>query len=62
MIELINIINAGSEFREDMFVAKTKMEIVISKDQVEAVIEKIMEEARTGEIGDGKIFCTLLIY
>lgn len=52
----INIV--GSEFREDMFVAKTKMEIVISKDQVEAVIEKIMEEAKTGEIGDGKIFCT----
>ncbi|KMZ65902.1 Nitrogen regulatory protein P-II [Zostera marina] len=48
----------GSEFREDMFVAKTKMEIVISKDQVEAVIEKIMEEAKTGEIGDGKIFLT----
>ncbi|XP_075507261.1 uncharacterized protein LOC142543735 [Primulina tabacum] len=47
---------AGSEFCEDNFVAKVKMEIVVSKDQVEAVIEKIMEEARTGEIGDGKIF------
>ncbi|XP_044493732.1 nitrogen regulatory protein P-II homolog isoform X4 [Mangifera indica] len=47
---------SGSEFSGDMFVAKTKMEIVVSKDQVEAVIEKILEEARTGEIGDGKIF------
>ncbi|KAL3531554.1 hypothetical protein ACH5RR_010876 [Cinchona calisaya] len=47
---------AGSEFSEDKFVAKVKMEIVVSKDQVEAVIEKIIEEARTGEIGDGKIF------
>ncbi|KAL6954387.1 Beta-galactosidase [Sarracenia purpurea var. burkii] len=47
---------AGSEFSEDKFLAKVKMEIVISKDQVEAVIDKIIEEARTGEIGDGKIF------
>uniref|UniRef100_A0A5B7AXQ0 Putative PII protein n=1 Tax=Davidia involucrata TaxID=16924 RepID=A0A5B7AXQ0_DAVIN len=47
---------AGSEFSEDKFVAKVKMEIVVSKDQVEAVIDKIIEEARTGEIGDGKIF------
>ncbi|KAF2304793.1 hypothetical protein GH714_037992 [Hevea brasiliensis] len=46
----------GSEFSEDKFVAKVKMEIVVSKDQVEAVIEKIIEEARTGELGDGKIF------
>ncbi|XP_009789361.1 nitrogen regulatory protein P-II homolog [Nicotiana tabacum] len=47
---------AGSEFSEDKFVAKVKMEIVVSKDQVEGVIAKIIEEARTGEIGDGKIF------
>ncbi|KAL2556560.1 Nitrogen regulatory protein P-II-like protein [Forsythia ovata] len=47
---------AGSEFSEDKFVAKVKMEIVVSKSQVEAVIDKIIEEARTGEIGDGKIF------
>ncbi|KAL0421278.1 UNVERIFIED_CONTAM: Nitrogen regulatory protein P-II [Sesamum latifolium] len=36
------------------------MEIVVSKDQVEEVIQKIIEEARTGEIGDGKIFLTPL--
>ncbi|KAE8008338.1 hypothetical protein FH972_004859 [Carpinus fangiana] len=46
----------GSEFSEDNFVAKVKMEIVVAKDQVEAVIDKIIKEARTGEIGDGKIF------
>ncbi|EXB55997.1 Nitrogen regulatory protein P-II-like protein [Morus notabilis] len=46
----------GSEFSEGNFVAKVKMEIVVSKDQVEAVIDKIIEEGRTGEIGDGKIF------
>ncbi|XVF32947.1 hypothetical protein REPUB_Repub17cG0126700 [Reevesia pubescens] len=49
--------HGGSEFSEDKFVAKVKMEIVVSKDQVEDVIDKIIEEARTGEIGDGKIFC-----
>ncbi|BAT86223.1 hypothetical protein VIGAN_04385300 [Vigna angularis var. angularis] len=46
----------GSEFSEGNFVAKVKMEIVVEKNQVEAVIDKIIEEARTGEIGDGKIF------
>nr|XP_011467003.1 PREDICTED: nitrogen regulatory protein P-II homolog isoform X1 [Fragaria vesca subsp. vesca] len=49
----------GSEFAEDNYVAKVKMEIVVSKDQVEAVVSKIIEEARTGEIGDGKIFCSI---
>ncbi|KAK6937244.1 Nitrogen regulatory protein PII [Dillenia turbinata] len=48
--------HGGSEFLEDKFVAEVKMEIVVSKDQVEAVIEMIIKEARTGEIGDGKIF------
>ncbi|RDX82066.1 Nitrogen regulatory protein P-II-like protein [Mucuna pruriens] len=40
----------GSEFSEDNFVAKVKVEIVVTKDQVEAVIDKVIEEARTGEI------------
>ncbi|XP_043723905.1 nitrogen regulatory protein P-II homolog [Telopea speciosissima] len=48
--------HAGSEFYEDNFVTKVKMEVVVSKEQVEEVIDKIIEEARTGEIGDGKIF------
>ncbi|XP_020086908.1 nitrogen regulatory protein P-II homolog [Ananas comosus] len=48
--------HGGSEFSEDKFISKVKMEIVICKEQVEAVINKIIEEARTGEIGDGKIF------
>ncbi|XP_074565302.1 nitrogen regulatory protein P-II homolog isoform X2 [Curcuma longa] len=50
--------DGGSEFSEDKFIAKIKMEIVVCKDQVEAVIDKIIKEARTGEIGDGKIFLT----
>ncbi|GLU07216.1 hypothetical protein SLE2022_241810 [Rubroshorea leprosula] len=48
--------HGGSEFSEDKFLAKVKIEIVVRKEQVEAVIDKIIEEARTGEIGDGKIF------
>lgn len=47
---------AGSEFGEDSFVSKVKLEVVVSKDQVEAVIDTIIDQARTGEIGDGKIF------
>ncbi|CAN8248105.1 unnamed protein product [Cochlearia groenlandica] len=48
--------HGGSEFSEDNFVAKVKMEIVVTKDQVESVINTIIDGARTGEIGDGKIF------
>ncbi|CAI8615229.1 unnamed protein product [Vicia faba] len=48
--------HGGSEFSEDNFVVKVKMEIVVKKDQVETVLDKILETARTGEIGDGKIF------
>jgi nitrogen regulatory protein P-II 1 len=35
---------------------KVKIEIIIPDDQVEAVVNVIAETARTGEIGDGKIF------
>ncbi len=35
---------------------KMKMEIVLSDDLVEETIETIMETARTGEIGDGRVF------
>lgn len=51
----------GSEFAEDTFIAKVKMEIVVCKEQVEPVIDKIIEKARTGEIGDGKIFCKCIV-
>ncbi|MEW5883746.1 MAG: P-II family nitrogen regulator [Armatimonadota bacterium] len=35
---------------------KVRIEIVVRDDQVEQVIETLQEAARTGEIGDGKIF------
>lgn len=38
------------------FVPKIKLEIVIGAEQVERVIETISQTARTGKIGDGKIF------
>jgi nitrogen regulatory protein PII len=40
------------------FVPKIKIEMVVPNDQVERVIETISGTARTGKIGDGKIFVT----
>ena len=45
----------GAEYVVD-FLPKVKLEIVISDDQVERCIEAITKAARTGKIGDGKIF------
>jgi nitrogen regulatory protein P-II 1 len=45
----------GSEYTVE-FLQKLKIEIVIEDDQVEMVVDKIITAARTGEIGDGKIF------
>ena len=45
----------GSEYKVD-FLPKTKLEIVVPDDKVEPVIEVIQKIARTGQVGDGKIF------
>ncbi len=45
----------GAEYQVD-FIPKIKIEIVIEKDQVNKIVEKIIQAARTGKIGDGKIF------
>jgi len=47
----------GSEYTVE-FLQKLKIEIVIEDEQVDEVVEKIIAAARTGEIGDGKIFIT----
>jgi nitrogen regulatory protein P-II 1 len=39
-----------------MFVPKTKIEVVVSDSHVDQVVATIMEKARNGKIGDGKIF------
>jgi nitrogen regulatory protein P-II 1 len=45
----------GMEYRVD-FLPKVKIEVVAADDKVQAVVDKIMANARTGRIGDGKIF------
>ena len=45
----------GAEYIVDM-IPKTKIEIVVEDDQVDSVIDAIIEAAKTGQIGDGKIF------
>lgn len=45
----------GMEY-EVNFLPKTKIEIVVDDDMAEKVIEVIIQNARTNEIGDGKIF------
>lgn len=45
----------GSEYQVD-FLPKSKLEIVVSDGMVEQVIEVIQKVAKTGQVGDGKIF------
>jgi len=45
----------GMEYQVD-FIPKVKMEVVTADDKVEAVVSTIIKSARTGRIGDGKIF------
>ncbi len=45
----------GSEFTVE-FLQKLKVEVVVNDDNLESVIKAIGDAAKTGEIGDGKIF------
>jgi nitrogen regulatory protein PII len=45
----------GSEYTVD-FLPKVKFEIVVGDDRVQKAVETIVEAARTGKIGDGKVF------
>jgi len=47
----------GAEYVVD-FLPKVKLEVVVTGDRVDACIEVICNAARTGKIGDGKIFVT----
>jgi len=49
----------GAEYAVD-FLPKVKLEIAVSDELVEQVVEAIIESAKTGQIGDGKIFVTPL--
>ena len=45
----------GAEYTVD-FLPKLKLEIVVADDDVQKVVDTIIQNARTGETGDGKIF------
>jgi nitrogen regulatory protein P-II 1 len=47
----------GAEYVVD-FLPKTKVEVIVADGQVDNVIDVLIKAARTGKIGDGKIFVT----
>jgi nitrogen regulatory protein P-II 1 len=47
----------GAEYQVD-FVPKVKIEVVVAEDDAQGVIDAIEKAARTGKIGDGKIWVT----
>ena len=49
----------GAEYVVD-FLPKVKVEVAVTDDQVEAVVEAIVRAAGTGKIGDGKVFVVAL--
>ena len=50
----------GAEYVVD-FLPKVKVEVAVSDDLVDRAIEAIIEAAKTGKVGDGKIFVTDLL-
>ena len=49
----------GAEYVVD-FLPKTKIELAVADDIADQVVEAITDRARTGKVGDGKIFVTAL--
>ena len=49
----------GSEYTVD-FLPKIKLEIVLADHQVDSIVQAIIKSARTGKIGDGKIFISTI--
>lgn len=45
----------GAEYQVD-FLPKVKIEVVVTDELVDLIVERIVEVAKTGKIGDGKIF------
>ncbi len=50
----------GAEYHVS-FLPKVKIEVAVSDAMVDQVVEAVMQSARTGKIGDGKIFVTELL-
>lgn len=49
----------GAEYVVD-FIPKAKLDIAVTEDQVDGVVDAVMKAACTGKIGDGKIFVSPL--
>ncbi len=49
----------GAEYTVD-FLPKVKVEVIVGDDQLQSIIEAIVKSARTGQVGDGKIFVTAM--
>lgn len=47
----------GAEYQID-FVPKARLEVLVADDRVADVVDSIVKTARTGQVGDGKIFVT----
>ena len=49
----------GAEY-DISFIPKVKLEVVVAEEMLDKVVSKISEKAKTGKIGDGKIFISSL--
>jgi nitrogen regulatory protein P-II 1 len=47
----------GAEYQVD-FVPKVKVEVLVADDEVQGVVDAVVKAARTGKIGDGKLWIT----
>ena len=50
----------GAEYKVD-FIPKIKLEVVVTDDKLQPVLDAIVRTARTGQVGDGKIFIGQLL-
>ena len=50
----------GTEYAVD-FVPKIKLEVIVSDDKVQTVVDTVIKVSQTGQIGDGKIFVMDLV-
>lgn len=50
----------GAEYTVD-FLPKVKVEVVVADDQVDSVVQAIVDAAKTGNVGDGKIFVSDIV-
>ncbi len=54
--------SAGDLKKDILFLPKIKVEIVVTEEEAETVVDKICEAALTGETGHGKIFISEIAY